>query len=201
MKWFTADPHFGHEKMLRPGFASIKDWDRFVIDVFKSQVKKSDTVFILGDFVCGAKPQKYKQQLCGDIWLIQGNHDPSLSACEAVFGKTRVRSTFETHVLEQRTWLSHYAHVYWPASHYGSFHLYGHNHARREETLDALLPERRSMDVGLDNAKRLLGEYCLFSEEFLHEILSKRAGHDPVCFYEEERQSAEQYQRREQLDV
>ncbi len=55
----------------------------------------------------------------------------------------------------------------------------------REETLDNIYPQRRSMDVGLDNAVKVLGEYRPFSEQEIWDILSVRYGHDRVSFYRE----------------
>jgi hypothetical protein len=58
-------------------------------------------------------------------------------------------------------------------------------HRQREATLDVAFPGRRSMDVGVDNAKHLLGEYRPFSEDEVLEILLKRPGHDILSFYKE----------------
>ncbi len=60
-------------------------------------------------------------------------------------------------------------------SHHGAIHLYGHSHSSAEEGLDKKFPGRRSMDVGIDNAYRLLGEYRPFSwDEIKHRLLSKQ---------------------------
>ena len=61
--------------------------------------------------------------------------------------------------------------------------VYGHVHDQREATLNAIWPERRAMDCGVDSAKRILERYCPFSEDEVYDILSKRKGHDPVEFY------------------
>lgn len=65
--------------------------------------------------------------------------------------------------------MSHYAHRIWNGSHKGFFHLYGHSH-------DTLEYEQwgRSMDVGVDAAYRLFGEYRPFTEDEVYNILSKR---------------------------
>ena len=118
----------------------------------------------------------------GEVWLIRGNHDPSVKQCRDVFGD-RYREVFETKIRDKPTWLSHYPHAYWPKSHHGGFHLYGHTHANREVTLDVVFPDRRSMDVGVDNAHELLGEFRPFTEDEVFEILSSRLGHDPVEWY------------------
>ena len=47
--------------------------------------------------------------------------------------------------------LSHYGHRVWHGSHKGWIHLYGHSH-------DTLPSYGKSMDCGIDTAKRLLKE-------------------------------------------
>lgn len=72
--------------------------------------------------------------------------------------------------------LSHYVQAVWNQSHRGAWMLYGHSHASAESWLDAAMPGRRSIDVGVDNAYRVLGEYRPFSFDELNEILSGRPG-------------------------
>lgn len=190
MKYFTADCHFGHAAILgmtgRDSFSSIEDWDKHLLDVINSSVGKKDTLFVLGDFTCGADPAKYRNKFkCKNIWFIVGNHDKSLKRLQEVFGSRNVRHVMETKVCGIPTWLSHYAHAYWPKSHRGSYHLYGHTHFARESTLHAALPGRKSMDVGVDSAIQHLGMYAPFSEEYIHEYLKIAPGHDLPSFYYE----------------
>ena len=82
----------------------------------------------------------------------------------------------------EKVWCSHYPTAFWPQSHYGFYHAYGHIHycPEREGMMDLAMPRRRSMDVGVDAAKARLGEYEPFSEtEFLY-LLSQREGHDII---------------------
>lgn len=133
-----------------------------------------------GDVSWRALDEEIKRINCRDIHLIWGNHD------RQNFGKhfKTAEDVTETKIGEINVFLSHYPHAYWPASHRGSYHLYGHTHAQREETLDQLFPGRRSMDVGIDNARRILGEYRPFAFEEIHAILGLREGHDGVEYYE-----------------
>jgi calcineurin-like phosphoesterase family protein len=64
----------------------------------------------------------------------------------------------------------------WDGSHRGNVQLYGHSHANAEAKLDQMMPDRRSMDVGVDNAFRLLGEYRPFSLEEISQIMDDRNG-------------------------
>jgi len=65
--------------------------------------------------------------------------------------------------------MSHYAHRVWLGSHKSIIHLYGHSHSSLENK-----PYGKSMDVGIDNAKKLLGEYRPFSVEEIIQFMSKR---------------------------
>lgn len=70
---------------------------------------------------------------------------------------------------KQKFFLSHYAHRVWDKSHKGVIHLYGHSHATLEDQ-----PWGKSMDVGIDNAYRLFGEYRPFSLDEIVKLMGKR---------------------------
>ena len=57
----------------------------------------------------------------------------------------------------------------------------------REETLDTLFPGRRSIDVGVDTAMRLFGEFRPFSDVWLIKNIYSRPGHDSVEWYQAQR--------------
>lgn len=63
--------------------------------------------------------------------------------------------------------LSHYSHQIWHHSHKGIIHLFGHSH-------DSIQGIGKSMDVGIDSAKRILGEYRPFSIEEIIYIMDKK---------------------------
>lgn len=182
MIWFTADPHFGHEPIAKNRGFTSEEHDELVLGAINAVVERRDRLIIAGDFCFRSKPGKWRQRInCREVILVFGNHDrPS-------FGQffSRAEQQLVLKVGEHRVYVSHYPHAYWPASHHGSMHVYGHCHAQREETLDTLFPGRRSMDVGLDNAVRLLGELRPFSENEVVERLLAAPGHDPVSYYRE----------------
>lgn len=189
MKWFTADWHLHHEavlEMCNRDFPTIHLHDVHIQAMVNRCVRPADTIYVLGDVGWHDPGATLRNLACKNVHLIWGNHD------RANYGKY-FKSAQDTHIAksgEHKIFLSHYAHAFWPGSHRGWFHLYGHNHSQREEYLDKLWPERRSMDCGVDNAKRLLGEYRPFSEDEVLSILGKRAGHDPVEFYIEQQQKS-----------
>lgn len=196
MKYFTADTHFDHEKAInfpeRKGFGfTIESWKEMILDKINSKVTKHDKLFILGDFAL-AKDQsksfaKNKMKIkCKDVWLIRGNHDLGDEGCKKVFGQN-FRHVFETKIKEIPCWLSHYPHLIWPKSHYGSFHLYGHLHNGRTEYWNQIpeLKEMRSLDVCPESYKSHFGEWGIWSEDQIYDLLIARKGHDPVSYYRE----------------
>lgn len=190
MKYFTADWHVDHEQAMnfpdRRGM-DLDEWVNTLIENTNSLLNSGDTLFNLGDFSFKS-PVKCRERIkCKDLWLIKGNHDPSMAQCRLAFGKDKVVSTLDTKCHGVSTFLSHYPHLHWPSSHRGSFHLYGHMHMQREEFWDNVpeLKERRCMDVCPENAKRLLGKLRPFSEDEIYELLIKKKGHDLVEWYNE----------------
>lgn len=80
--FLTSDHHFFHSNILefepRP-FLSVEEMNSGLIEAWNSVVRKTDTVYHLGDFCFGGleKWQDILNQLRGNIILIKGNHDKS----------------------------------------------------------------------------------------------------------------------------
>ena len=80
--FFTSDQHFFHKNVLefenRP-FNTLEEMNEGLINAWNKVVKKSDTVYVIGDFIF----HKYSNwvdildKLLGDIILVRGNHDDS----------------------------------------------------------------------------------------------------------------------------
>jgi calcineurin-like phosphoesterase family protein len=185
MKFFTADPHLGHGKVLvgprGNAFATIEEWNKHALDSYKV-VGRSDELFIIGDLSM-EQPEKWRALLPKQTWLIHGNHDGSDAKCKRAFGD-RFRHTHMTTIGGLPCWLSHYPHAFWPMSHRGSYHCFGHVHDQRSATLDEWMPERRSMDVCPETVFRLLGEFRPINEFEILDLLEDRDGHDQVEFYQ-----------------
>ena len=79
-KFYTADLHFGHEKIIelayRP-FKTIEEMDKTLIENWNRKVGKNDLIYVIGDFTIlnTAKYKEYTDQLNGQKYLILGNHD------------------------------------------------------------------------------------------------------------------------------
>ena len=196
MRHFIADCHFGHEKPImtfpryRPGtkelFASLEEHDDYLIRSINFAVRPDDELHILGDFAL-AKPGKYRMRIkCKHVYLTRGNHD-KVEKSRKVFGevpyvrRTELRS-FGGKCL--KTVLCHTPMVFWEGSHKGWCHLYGHCHGRREDTMDRWLgPDRRSLDVSVDNIYKLTGSFRPMDEQEIYYKMVSRVGHDHLSFY------------------
>lgn len=156
-------------------------------------VKPGDRLWHLGDVLFGYRQDYvrkafdiFKNIQCKNVHLIWGNHDDYDDdyGCRLYdeSGRTIKDLVKSTHSLRkirvnnQMIVLCHYAMAVWEKSHRGSWHLYGHSHSNAEDWLNKIMPGRRSMDVGIDNAYKILGSYRPFSFEEIAEIMKDRHG-------------------------
>jgi calcineurin-like phosphoesterase family protein len=155
--------------------------DQIIIDNINNVVGVDDTLYILGDFCLkGGKPEQYVSRIvCKDIHLILGNHDKrskyidNMSAARIDIGFTSVQEVKEVICCNQRIYLSHYASRVWPASHKGSWMLYGHSHGKLD--YEDQMSYRKTLDVGVDNTKnygKVFGEPWSFKE--LQKLFGKK---------------------------
>ena len=86
MLYLTGDTHFNHANIIkytkRP-FKSITHHDLELVRRWNEVVKPGDTVIHLGDLGFNRKEkdhQYYREQLNGNMVLVQGNHDSSKEA-------------------------------------------------------------------------------------------------------------------------
>lgn len=130
--------------------------DRIIFDNINEVVGYDDTLYILGDFCFkGKKPLDYRAHInCRDVHLIFGNHDKRTDyyldeITTDMNGFTSLNDVKEIIYCNQRIYLSHYPHRSWPASHKGSWMLYGHVHSRLND--EDKTASRLTLDVGVDN--------------------------------------------------
>lgn len=197
----TSDTHFGHANIIlytnrpfvdlttevdargrwisnRIALQRVDEMDDALISGWNSVAKNDDDIIVhLGDFSFG-DVSRYLQRLNGTIWFVSGNHDKQMHAYLRQNPKqTKVRhlgkldeiDLYDEHGLMNRSVVCHFAMRVWNKSHFGAWHLYGHSHGTLEET-DNLL----SMDVGVDAAKKRIGEYRPFTPEEIHAVMEKR---------------------------
>jgi calcineurin-like phosphoesterase family protein len=151
--FFTADLHYGHKKIIeycnRP-FKTLEEMNEKLIDNWNNIVEIRDIVYILGDF-CWSKTQELElllRRLKGCKKFLIGSHDDSITKLNdnhpGYFPPlTIIGHQFTTTIEGTLITLNHYSMRTWPASHYNSWHLFGHSHGHLE-------PFGKSFDVGVD---------------------------------------------------
>lgn len=157
--YLTSDEHYHHRKILlyqdRP-FQSLEEMNQTLIENNNSIVKNSDSVIHIGDFSFGKSEDFLKSalSLTGTHYFMDGSHDRSL---RKFFESSKESSNkdweskivllpklFEFTFNGEKVVLCHYALKKWWASHYGSFHFYGHSHGKDNDPLP------NSRDIGVD---------------------------------------------------
>jgi len=177
-----------HEGSWKGEFASNWKLTRDAVDMMNDHITdqinaivgEDDTLWHLGDW-CFANKQDYYRKArfyrdrlkCQNINIIWGNHDDR--SIRDIFDKSY--DMYQITVDGQKIVLCHYAMAIFDKSHRGAWQLYGHSHSGAEPWMDKHMPERRSMDVGVDNIKKLFGEYRPISFEEIMKIMSKKKGH------------------------
>ena len=150
--FFTADTHLGHANIIRHcerPFASVQEMDEAILKEINAKVCEADTLYVLGDFAHRGRSRRHYRSLirCKDVRLLLGNHDHRTRSEAAGF--QTIKDVDEITVDGRRIWMSHYAHRSWPASHRGSWHLYGHSHGMLDGA--DVTGEVNALDVGVDN--------------------------------------------------
>lgn len=150
--FFTSDTHYGHANIIkycnRP-YVSPVEMDADLIAKHNAKVPEDGLLFHMGDYSLSGlnNARAVRRQLNGEVILIKGNHEKDALA----LGKEAFTNIYDVALISiegQRIWLSHYAHRVWPASHQGSWHLYGHTHNTLPDLADSL-----SIDCGVDAHK------------------------------------------------
>lgn len=156
--WLTSDEHYRHRRIIgyqnRP-FADIKEMEDTLINNHNSVVKTDDVVVHIGDFCFGkgADFARIAKSLTGLHFFLDGSHDQCLREFftnPEAFGGTEDKlfllpKLFEFTFNGQKIVLCHYSLRLWWASHYDSYHFFGHSHGRLKK--EGLI---RTRDIGVD---------------------------------------------------
>jgi calcineurin-like phosphoesterase family protein len=150
-----------------------------LVDGINKYVKEDDILYHLGDWSFGGVHnilQFRNYIVCKNVHLILGNHDQHIVDKEIKYHDTSfnpielfssVQDVLTLDIGKTKLFLSHYSHRVWLGSHKGVIHLYGHSHGS--------IPDfGRSMDVGVDVAYKMFGEYRPFNIGDITNIMSKR---------------------------
>lgn len=195
IRWFLADAHFEEEAIIKMMarvsalgrlFSSAEEHDAHIMAQINRYVGRDDEFYIVGDWT-RKNPGKFRAMVqCRHVRFVLGNHDP-VQKCANVFGPLTERLRTKAFSRDGKDYVKlvvdHYPGAYWDGSHNGWCNVYGHIHSQREAYLDEVFPGRRGLDVGVDNAYRLFGEYRPFSEHDVYDYMARREGHDDLRFY------------------
>lgn len=171
-------------------FESLEKMNKTIVNGINNYVKPNDILIHLGDWSFGGKESIYdfrKQILCKNIYLCLGNHDYHIQKNEPIIINDDLISIFPSNLFKLVTqvfefkvkfnkkskakqfFASHYSHRIWNKSHHGVYHVFGHSHGSLDN-----YEWGRSMDIGIDSAFKILGEYRPFHIKEIYDILSKR---------------------------
>ena len=103
---------------------------------------------------------------CKNIFLIQGNHDHIKKEFKFLCEEREFMDFQQLAYLQIehfKFFATHYPTQIWHQSHKGIPNLFGHCHGN-------YIPKNRSLDVGVDNAYKLFGEYRPFSAKEVESI-------------------------------
>jgi len=147
-----------------------------LIEAWNKIVNSFDTVYHLGDFVFGNRERANElfERLNGEIHVLSYpfHHDGFWLPDNELGVPGWVHLEPPLMVLEHGkayVTLCHFALEVWDRKHYNQYHCHGHSHGVK----DAQRTER-ILDVGIDNAFSLFGEYRPFALWEAIEIMDKR---------------------------
>lgn len=169
MWWFTADEHYGHERVIalsRRPFISVSEMNERLISNHNAVVRSRDITVHVGDFGFfrkEAEAQQVIQRLNGSHIFVKGSHDRWLPKGHPMMWRKTLDGILVT--------ACHYALRTWEQAHKGSWSLYGHSHG-------TLPPMGKQWDVGVD-----CNDFRPVSLEELKNIMDRlpmlhAAGHD-----------------------
>ncbi len=138
---FTADLHIGHEYILKyqqnNSFSNIQEHDQWILDLWKSNVRNGDEVYLLGDLGHDNKDLKRMLgRLPGRKYMVAGNHDHSVSDFADIFHHIcQIHNTIikSRNTAKMKLSLCHYPLLSWKHKAQGAIMLHGHCHGKMDE--------------------------------------------------------------------
>lgn len=174
----SSDWHLNHKNITGPkvsqwdngyrNFDTTEEMNEIIIKAINNTVAWDDILYFLGDFCFGnhkLTPNWRNRINCQTIHVCRGNHDNYIDTYKESFTSIQDVLTFQYN--KQNFFCSHYSHRVWLGSHKGYIHLYGHSH-------DSISDYSKSMDVGIDVAKRLTAEYRPFNIDEIVDIMKNK---------------------------
>lgn len=155
--FFTSDTHWFHKRIIgfcgRP-FKSVEEMNEAIVERWNSVVSNKDEVYHLGDLSFGTREQTSSllDRLNGNIGLVRGNHDLKRRVRPGTYEKLAWVKDY--HEMSQKRYgqkvlLLHYPMQSWNSSHFGSYHLHGHEHGGGSNRVNGRLLRR--LDVAVES--------------------------------------------------
>ncbi len=167
--WVSSDLHFFHKRIMefcpntRP-WANVDEMTNGLLDALNATVKSGDTLYLLGDISFGNREQtEYViKRIPGNKHIVFGNHDPKLRETWADKYFHSTSNLMRHKLFGHDVIMCHYPLRRWEKCHYGSLHLFGHQHGADIGAIG------RCMDVGWD------AHGCILNMEHVVDTLSKK---------------------------
>lgn len=179
--------HGGHTSVR--DFNTVEEMNQVLIDGINNTVKEDDWLIHLGDFTFGGidKIWEFRKRInTKNIILILGNHDTNIANNRELENWTKesdrrqyaqqafssvhpyLELSVSSSVYGKQSYnLFHFPLSIWNKGHHGRIHLFGHVHGSNAG-------EGRMLDVGVDNAFKLFGEYRPFSQEDINKYMEDK---------------------------
>ena len=195
--WFTADTHYGHTNICRGtsnwdlsqhgGHDSVRDFDTLdemnqtIVSGINSYVMPNDILIHNGDVAFGGFeniPIFMKRLTCKNVILVLGNHDHHIDRnrqgiqgfFNSVHGRLELnlsRQLKKSHEKIGTFELCHFPMAIWNKAHHNRIHLHGYTHG-------SYIAPGRALDIGIDRAYQLYGEYRPFSLKDIFKYMEDR---------------------------
>jgi len=176
--WISSDWHFSHTNIAGPkvsrwkkgyrDFDTTHDMNKTLTETINRYVKEDDILYFVGDFCFGGhhKTPTYRNLInCKTIHFVRGNHDGKVDLYKDNF--TTLNNLVEFDYKGYTFYLTHRPSINWRGKDYGTIHLFGHVH----NTVPGV---GKSIDVGVDSAYELFGEYRPFHIDEIIEIMKSK---------------------------
>jgi calcineurin-like phosphoesterase family protein len=155
--YVIADLHLSHRRILqhqpnRP-WHSIEEHDAALESAWNAQVRRTDRVFVLGDWSFGRELDEMRAQFArfrGTKILVRGNHDEDNAARVLALPWRETHQYLELVTNRTRFVMCHYPLESWRSMRSGAVHLHGHSHGGASRR-----PHR--FDVGIDAVQDQFG--------------------------------------------
>ena len=155
MNYYIADPHFGHENIIRlcnRPFSTVEEMDEVMIRNWNAVVKPADDVYIGGDFSYRSKNAiEILDSLNGFKHLVIGNHDTkNLKNPEFRSRFVEIGDILTAKENGIRIIICHYPMVAWNGMYREAWHFFGHIHNNENNAQKIMRTIPKSVNIGVD---------------------------------------------------